>query len=82
MTVSEGLSGERTPTVSVGALTAESPGEEAPGIGEEDPEEIPAAADLFDPTTTGRVIVMQNVVPLLSTVGAYVTFWLLFAFVW
>jgi PiT family inorganic phosphate transporter len=82
VTVSEGITGEETPTVSVGALAAEDPGEEAPDIGEEDPEEIPAAADLFDPATTGRVIVMQNVVPILSTVGAYVTFWLLFAFVW
>jgi len=82
VTVSEGIRGDAKPTVSVGALAAESPGERAPDIGEEDPERIPAAADLFDPATTGRVIVMQNVVPILSTVGAYVTFWLLFAFVW
>jgi PiT family inorganic phosphate transporter len=82
VTISEGIRGESKPTVSVGALAAEDPGEEAPDIGEEAPEEIPAAADLFDPATTGRVIVMQNVVPILSTVGAYVTFWLLFGFVW
>ena len=65
--------GERT-GVSVGALTADEPGEELPAIGEEDPEDIPAATDLFDPSTTGRVIVMQNVVPILATVGAYLTF--------
>ena len=81
-TVSEGVRGEKTPNVSVGALTAEEPGEEAPGIGEEDPAETPSAAELFNPETTGRVVVMQNVVPLLSTVGAYLTFRLLFAFVW
>jgi len=77
-TVSEGVRGEEQPAVSVGALTAEEPGEEMPDIGEEDPADVPETADLFDPSTTGRVIVMQNVVPLLSTVGALVTFWLLF----
>jgi len=82
ITVSEGVRGEKTPNVSVGALTAEDPGEEAPDIGEEDPAETPSAAELFNPETTGRVVLMQNVVPLLSTVGAYLTFRLLFAFVW
>jgi PiT family inorganic phosphate transporter len=81
-TVSEGIRGESKPNVSVGALTAEEPGEEAPQIGEEDPEDTPTAADLFDPSTTGRVILMQNVVPVLSTVGAYVTFTALFALAW
>ncbi|MEF8888397.1 MAG: inorganic phosphate transporter [Haloarculaceae archaeon] len=78
-TVSEGVRGEEQPAVSVGALTAEEPGEEVPDIGEEDPEDLPETADLFDPSTTGRVIVMQNVVPLLSTVGALVTFLVLFS---
>ena len=80
-TLPEVVRGEET-NVSVGALTAETPGEEAPDIGEENPEDIPSAGDLFDPATTGRVIVMQNVVPLLSTVGAYVAFTILFRFVW
>ena len=82
VTASETLRGEDQPTVSVGALTAEEPGEDVPDIGEEDPEETPETGDLFDPTTTGRVIVMQNVVPIISTVGAYAAFWGLFAFVW
>lgn len=60
--------------VSVGALAADEPGEEMPEIGEEDPEELPRRSDLFDPGTTARVIVMQNVVPVISTVGAYLTF--------
>jgi PiT family inorganic phosphate transporter len=74
--------GDEAANVSVGALKAEDPGEEAPAIGEEEPADIPTAADLFDPATTGRVIVMQNVVPILSTAGAYATFALLFRFVW
>jgi PiT family inorganic phosphate transporter len=82
ITVSEGVRGEKKPSVSVGALTADEPGEEAPDIGEEDPQDTPSATDLFDPETTGRVVLMQNVVPLLSTLGAYATFRLLFAFVW
>jgi len=82
ITVSEGVRGEKTPNVSVGALTADEPGEEAPGIGEEEPEDTPSAAELFNPETTGRVVLMQNVVPILSTVGAYATFRLLFAVWW
>ena len=82
VTVSEGLRGEATPRVSVGALSADEPGEPAPAIGAEDPADTPAAADLFDPATTGRVVLTQNVVPILSTVGAYATFRALFALVW
>lgn len=53
-----------------------------PEIGEEVPEDIPAASDLFDPATTGRVIVMQNVVLVLSTVGSYAMFFVLYRSVW
>ena len=60
--------------VTVGSLAADTEGEELPDIGEEDPEDIPAAADLFNPSTTARVILMQNVVPLISTIGAYLVF--------
>ena len=62
------------PAVSVGALTAEQEGEEAPEIGAERRRDIPQASDLFRPETTARVIIMQNVVPIISTVGAYLTF--------
>jgi len=78
VTVRQGIRGEKEPTVSVGALAAD----EMPEIGEGDPSNIPSAADLFNPTTSARVVLMQNVVPLLSTVGALVTFTLLFRFVW
>jgi PiT family inorganic phosphate transporter len=69
--------------VSVGALAAdegatvgdtEKQGENAPPIGEEEIDDIPAASDLFDPETTGRVILMQNFVPTLATVGAFLIF--------
>ncbi|MFB6280665.1 MAG: anion permease [Haloferacaceae archaeon] len=82
VTVSAGVRGEEAPNVSVGALTAEAPGEEAPGIGEEDPGDVPDAAELFDPATTGRVILMQNFVPVIATVGAYAAFRVLFAVAW
>jgi len=81
-TLPDVVRGDGETDVSVGALKAEDPGEEAPEIGEEEPEDIPSAGDLFDPSTTGRVIVMQNVVPILSTVGAYLAFTVLFRFVW
>ncbi|WP_254766209.1 inorganic phosphate transporter [Salinilacihabitans rarus] len=72
-TLSDVARGEET-RVSVGALTAESEGESSPQIGEEEPADIPRASDLFDPSTTARVILMQNVVPVISTVGAFLTF--------
>jgi PiT family inorganic phosphate transporter len=72
-TVAEGVRGGDT-AVTVGSLAGDEPGEELPDIGEEDPADIPEATDLFDPSTTARVVVMQNVVPILATVGAYTTF--------
>lgn len=73
-TVSDAVRGEEGPNVSVGALTAEEEGEELPAIGEERPEDIPPASELFDPTTTGRVIFIQNFVPVLATIGSFLTF--------
>ncbi|MFC6951719.1 inorganic phosphate transporter [Halorubellus litoreus] len=81
-TVSGAVSGEESPAVSVGALAADNPDDEPPAIGEESSEDIPSAADLFDPETTGRVLAMQNVVPVLATAGAYATFLLLYAVWW
>ncbi|MFC4989930.1 MULTISPECIES: inorganic phosphate transporter [Saliphagus] len=72
-TLTDARRGEET-AVSVGALTAEEEGEPAPEIGEEETDDIPSASDLFNPSTTARVILMQNVVPIISTVGAFLTF--------
>ncbi|HKL27742.1 MAG TPA: inorganic phosphate transporter [Natrialbaceae archaeon] len=74
VTVPEAVRGEEEPPVSVDALAEDEPGEELPPIGEEDPEHVPSAADLFDPATTARVVLMQNLVPLISTIGAYLAF--------
>ncbi|WP_226022336.1 inorganic phosphate transporter [Halomicrobium salinisoli] len=85
-TISDTVRGEM-PSVSPGALKAEAddvptvgggpstpnPGEHRP-IGEEDREDIPKAADLFEPATTARVIVTQNIVPIIATVAAYAVF--------
>ncbi len=87
-TLSKTVTGEETPDVSVGALAAESedaptvggggqstptPGQRTP-IGEEASEDIPKAADLFEPKTTARVILLQNFVPSVATVAAYLVF--------
>ncbi len=82
-TIRGGVHGEEA-SVTVGGLAADSgatvgdveqsPTDAAQPIGEESPDEIPSAADLFDPATTGRVIVMQNIVPAIATVGAFVVF--------
>ncbi len=79
-TVGEGIRGGAETNVSVSALGADDPGDEVAGIGEEDPEDLPAS-DLFDPSTTARIVVLQNVVPLLSTVGALAMFTLLFGLI-
>ncbi|MFC4358180.1 anion permease [Halobium salinum] len=50
--------------------------------GGETPADTSDAVDLFDPETTGRVILLQNVVPLVSTVGSYAAFWALFTYWW
>ena len=69
-----GMRREEPTAVSVGALAGDEEGEELPAIGEEEPEDIPTASQLFDPSTTARVVMMQNVVPLIAIVGSYVTF--------
>ena len=86
VTLADARSGD-TPEVSVGALAADAPdaptvgGEggtpestNAPAIGEEETEDIPAAADLFEPETTARVIFLQNVVPGIATVASFLLF--------
>ncbi len=78
--ISEGVRGDEEMSVSVGALAAEEPGDEPPRIGDEKPEDLPDATDLFDPSTTGRVVLMQNLAPVISTVGAYVTFLIMFRY--
>jgi PiT family inorganic phosphate transporter len=74
MTVPEVVTAEEVPPVTVDALAADEEGERLPPIGEEDPEDIPRASDLFNPATTARVVLMQNLVPAIATVGAYLTF--------
>jgi PiT family inorganic phosphate transporter len=63
---------EDAPTVGGNAGTPTDGGHAA--IGDEDPEEIPKAADLFEPATTARVILTQNLVPGVATIAAYLVF--------
>jgi PiT family inorganic phosphate transporter len=74
VTVPEAVAAEKSTPVTVDALAGDEEGEQLPSIGEEDPEEVPGAAQLFSPATTARVVLMQNVVPAIATVGAYLTF--------
>ncbi|WP_135364867.1 inorganic phosphate transporter [Halosimplex halophilum] len=86
VTLSEARKGD-APEVSVGALAADAPdaptvgGEggtpeptDSPAIGDEESEDIPRAADLFEPETTARVIFLQNVVPGIATVASFLLF--------
>jgi PiT family inorganic phosphate transporter len=86
-TFSQTVAGEHAAASSVGALAADAPDAPTVGgeggtpesheptpIGEEDPEEIPSATDLFEPGTTARVIFLQNVVPVIATVAAFLLF--------
>ena len=86
--LSDTVQGE-TPVASVGALTTDAEASDAPTvggtkgtpkpaetepIGEESREDIPSASDLFEPGTTARVIFLQNVVPSIATLAAYLVF--------
>jgi PiT family inorganic phosphate transporter len=82
--------GDERPAMSPGALDADTTprighddeggsggavdGDPAPPIGDEEPEDIPGATDLFEPGRTARVILMQNLVPSVATLGAYLLF--------
>ncbi|QIO21456.1 inorganic phosphate transporter [Haloarcula sp. JP-L23] len=83
-TLSETMKGE-VPAASVGSLTSDSaptvgdqtedpPADDPAPIGEESREDVPTASDLFEPGTTARVIFLQNVVPSIATVAAYLVF--------
>ena len=74
LTVPEAVGAEKSTPVTVDALAVDEEGEQLPAIGEEDPEEVSGTAQLFSPATTARVVLMQNVVPAIATVGAYLTF--------
>jgi len=74
VTVPEAVTAEKSTPVTVDALAADEEGEQLPPIGEEEPEKVPGTAQLFSPATTARVVLMQNVVPAIATVGAYLTF--------
>ncbi|MFB6082478.1 MAG: anion permease [Halanaeroarchaeum sp.] len=78
--VSEAVRGEGETRVSVGALAADKP-DEVPKMGEEDVDEL-IARDLFDPSTTARVVFLWVLTPSLSAAGAYLLFWLLPLYTW
>ena len=78
--IADAVRGSTSERVSVGALSADEgaptvgePGMDEP-VGEIDSSDAPPRSDLFDPGTTVRVIVMQNVVPIIATVGSYLVF--------
>ena len=81
------VSGESAPRPSVGALAADADETPTVGhpetkphggtptpIGEESSEDMPSASDLFEPKTTARVILLQNLVPSIATIAAYLLF--------
>lgn len=87
VSVEDAVRGNVSPSVSIGALAddagAPTVGEPASGtvaasrVGDPHVEQTQrrrVRGDLFDPGTTVRVILMQNVVPVLATAGSYLTF--------
>lgn len=73
-TTSGGLAADSDRSPTVGHPEVQ-PGDEAvEPIGEETIEETPETADLFDPGTTAKVVLLQHLVPLLATVAAFLLF--------
>ncbi|MFB6096501.1 MAG: anion permease [Haloferacaceae archaeon] len=70
-TIGEAVRGQG-PDVSVDALAAEPQGE-VPSVGEEDDLDL-TAGDLFDPSTTGRVIFFWMLTPSVSALASYLVF--------
>jgi PiT family inorganic phosphate transporter len=69
------LAADETPRIGAdGSGTDGAPGDPSPPIGDEDPDDLPTSGDLFEPGRTARVILMQNFVPSVATVGAYLLF--------
>lgn len=68
------VTGETSGDVSINSLTIDEGGRHIPAMGEEEIEEMAEASELFEPGTTGRVIAMQNFVPIIATVVSYGTF--------
>jgi PiT family inorganic phosphate transporter len=87
VSIGEAVRGEGAPAVSVEALAGDDAARRRRGenvsvdaasrrfVGTETAQ--PPRSDLFDPGTTVRVILMQNVVPVLATAGSYLTFTML-----
>ncbi|GGL48120.1 inorganic phosphate transporter [Halocalculus aciditolerans] len=71
-TISDAVKGEGDVQVSAAAITAERE-DHVPKMGEESPDEL-TAGDLFDPATTGRVVVLWVLTPSLAAAGAYLLF--------
>jgi PiT family inorganic phosphate transporter len=67
VSVREVVGGAET-RVSVDALAAER-ADRIPEVGEEDPQEL-TAGDLFDPETTGRVVVLWLLTPTIAAVAS------------
>ncbi len=74
MTGSEIVAGNGSAPATVDASAADEAGERLSPIGAEDAAEVPSPGALFDPVTTARIVLLQNVVPAIATVGAYLTF--------
>jgi PiT family inorganic phosphate transporter len=87
VSIGEAVRGEVSPEVSLEALTAEgdparrrtdpadaSARSASRRFASTETTSAAARSDLFDPGTTVRVILMQNVVPIFATVGSYLTF--------
>lgn len=90
ISASDAVRGQGASRVSVGALAAD---EGSPTVGDpagdpsteppasqESSVQTPPRSDLFNPEATIRVILMQNVVPIIATAGSYLTFLALVSF--
>lgn len=83
VSVADAVRAQVSPDISIGALASD---EQAPTVGDPTPAEegappgpapgggSPSLSDLFDPEATLRVILMQNLVPILATGASFLTF--------
>ncbi len=80
-TISQAVRGEKEVPVTTRALTIEEEAEKPRAIGEEEPEDVLDASDLYDPTATGRVIALWIFTPGSAVTLSYLFFTAVFTLV-
>lgn len=74
VTARSAISGSRDVELSVSAIAAETPDDGVPAVGEEEPEDLQSAGELFDTTAVAKFVTFLIIGPTVALVGSYLFF--------